>query len=138
MGRCLHARRGLAQAGHRPGLGRFEGFTSCDRRVRQCNDAQERLGRPPPRSVPGSGSDWQVDFVRALGDGFAVTLDVTVAVDASGTALAAWTEGDELWWNQHSPDGGWGAVEQLQSADSRTPLLAMNPQGDAMLVWSRT
>jgi hypothetical protein len=65
-----------------------------------------------------------------------------LAVDANGNGLAVWAQdtgsGNDIWSNRYAPGGGWG-VAALVHADaagpSNWPALAMNPAGEAMVVW---
>ncbi len=64
-----------------------------------------------------------------------------VAMDAAGNAIAAWHQGDSLYYNVFSASGGWGsavqvdanAVDSLFSARIR---LVMTAAGRAVLVWN--
>jgi hypothetical protein len=73
----------------------------------------------------------------------AYVLNPTVAMDASGNGLVAWAQIDgldlfKLWTSEYSQEKGWStpSVTHPEHADNIYHLdLAMNEQGDAILVW---
>jgi hypothetical protein len=74
------------------------------------------------------------------GDGYPENF--SLAVNDAGVALVAWTEGAEsaLWVNRYVPGSGWGSPERIESGGlgSRTPEIAIAPNGTAVLVWEDT
>jgi hypothetical protein len=65
-----------------------------------------------------------------------------VAVDPSGIAVAVWKQfdeqGDNIWANRSTPNGGWGTAERIDTDDRGTlsfPGVAMDPSGNAVAVW---
>ncbi len=68
-----------------------------------------------------------------------------VAVDPNGNAVAVWAQqlvtfGDDVWANRFTPTGGWGAAELIETdaGQSRLPQVALDPNGNAIAVWSQS
>jgi hypothetical protein len=83
-------------------------------------------GWTPKRRVTGPGT---------VGD------DVWLAVNAAGAALVGWTStpGHPVQAIYRSATGGWDAKKTTLAAargESRGPALAIDPSGDAVVVWS--
>jgi len=73
--------------------------------------------------------------------------EVQVAVDTSGHAVAVWRHNNNgpistVQANRYVPGSGWGAahtqVEPSADGHSQNPQLAMDPAGNAVVVWSRS
>jgi hypothetical protein len=64
-----------------------------------------------------------------------------IAMDASGHAIAVWTQYDgtgyNIWANRFSPESGWGSAEKIESdtGDAFSPQIAMDASGHAIAVW---
>jgi len=65
-----------------------------------------------------------------------------VAMDASGNALAVWSQyegtNDSIWSNRYVAGTGWGTAELIEtdnSGNAYRPQLAMDSAGNAMAVW---
>jgi hypothetical protein len=72
------------------------------------------------------------------------TSDVQVGVTPDGGAVAVWHEYNgsyaNVWANVYTAGTGWGTAQELQVAntsDELNPKIAVNAQGDAMVVWSQ-
>jgi hypothetical protein len=68
--------------------------------------------------------------------------DPDVAVDAAGHAVAVWSQSDgtrsHVWSSRYTPATGWDAATRLDtndSVDQYSPRIAMNPTGDAIVIW---
>ncbi len=68
-----------------------------------------------------------------------------VAIDSSGNAMAVWEQEDGTSTNIHArrydnSTSQWGDVELLDTNDftASSPRVAMNPTGDAMVVWAQS
>jgi hypothetical protein len=73
-----------------------------------------------------------------------------VAVDPNGNAIVVWLQfvpqpggriHSDLWSNRYTPSGGWGTavlVGPLAQGDAAGPQVAMDPNGNATLVWVQT
>lgn len=74
-----------------------------------------------------------------------------IAMDDNGNAIAVWTEAGQnteglyyyMYASHFSPANGWGQPEQIQqifgvNGQSRSPQVAMNSNGDAVVVWLQT
>jgi hypothetical protein len=103
-------------------------------------------------NLDGTRDDvWASRFVPDTGWGPATLLetdnagsarDTDVAVDARGHAVAVWSQSDgtrsHVWANHYMPGTGWDTAIRLDtndSVDQYSPLIAMNPAGDAIVVW---
>jgi hypothetical protein len=65
-----------------------------------------------------------------------------IAIDSTGNALAVWHQSDgmrdNIWSNRHTPSGGWGTAELIETDDAgnaRWPEIAIDPDGNAITVW---
>lgn len=65
-----------------------------------------------------------------------------VAMDASGNALAVWTQSDgmrySIWANRYVAGTGWSGAVRLEAASelgTRTPRVAVNASGNAVVAW---
>ena len=67
-----------------------------------------------------------------------------LAIDPMGNGLAVWLQydrdsypdGSAIWANRYRVSGGWGAAERIENPrDSSEPALAMDPNGNALVVW---
>ena len=65
-----------------------------------------------------------------------------IAMDATGNATVVWydleTSYNHIWGNTYSPDSGWAGaqlVEENATASSMYPQVAMDGEGNAMVVW---
>ena len=71
-----------------------------------------------------------------------------VAMDPQGNATAVWVQSEEagariykVWANRFSPSRGWETAEPVEAsgtAGGRGADVAMDPQGNAVVVWRRT
>jgi hypothetical protein len=94
---------------------------------------------------------WSNRYMPSSGWGTAVRIETNeagsaseagVAVDPSGIAVAVWKQfdeqGDNIWANRSTPNGGWGTAERIDTDDRGTlsfPGVAMDPSGNAVAVW---
>ena len=78
-------------------------------------------------------------------NGGAMALSPKVAVDGSGNVRAVWLQSvtgttRSIWTNLYSPASGWGTATVLEASVSsvggNSPEIAMDPAGNATLVWS--
>jgi len=67
-----------------------------------------------------------------------------VAMDAGGTAVVVWTQPDDIhisiWSNRYNTSFGWGTpgtIEDHHGGRGREPEVAMDPNGNAVAVWSQ-
>ena len=67
-----------------------------------------------------------------------------VAVDPNGNAVAVWAHSDgtryDIWSNRYTPGTGWGMAERIEVndlGDAREPRIAVNPSGNAVVVWKQ-
>jgi len=67
-----------------------------------------------------------------------------IAMDASGNAIAVWSEEESslsfrTWSSRYTSAGGWSPSARIQtdSISSLNPRLAVNPSGDAVVVWEQ-
>jgi hypothetical protein len=65
-----------------------------------------------------------------------------VAMDPQGSAVAVWDQWDgdrfNVWSNRFTPAGGWGTAELIETNDvgnGLDPEVAVDPQGNAVVVW---
>jgi len=65
-----------------------------------------------------------------------------VAVDPVGNAVAVWPQGDgivdTIWANTYNPVTGWGSARYMETnrrGDARSPQVAVDPSGNAVVVW---
>jgi len=92
-----------------------------------------------------AGSGWGTTTLIETGNaGDAV--GPSVAVDSTGTAVAAWLQGDgtrtNTWANRFVPSTGWGGAVRIElddvgSAIAPGPEVAMNGAGVAAVVWTQ-
>jgi hypothetical protein len=66
-----------------------------------------------------------------------------IAMDPDGSAVVVWTQPDgvhiSIWSNRYTPSFGWGAAEPIENWDrgrAREVEVAMDPNGNAVAVWS--
>ena len=92
------------------------------------------------RYVPGSG--WGSAELIETNTGTA--LDVRVAIDASGNALAIWHQINgtrDIWANRYLPGFGWGTAELIETdnaGDATGPNIAFDMNGNALAVWRQS
>ena len=62
-----------------------------------------------------------------------------VGVDASGNAVAVWSQGGHLWTNQATAGTGWGTAADIDlgTSGANQPQLAVDATGNAIAVWQR-
>ncbi len=107
---------------------------------REQNPGDTRYSMKAARYLPASGG-WQTPVdIDASTDNAGATTHPRVAMDAAGNAIAAWQQGDSLYYNVFSRTGGWaGAVEvDANAVDSLFDAaigLTMTPAGRAVVVW---
>ena len=60
-----------------------------------------------------------------------------LSMDASGTAVAVWVQGNGIWSNRYVPGTGWGAATAISSGTggAEVPQVAMGGSGTATAVW---
>ena len=64
-----------------------------------------------------------------------------IAMDSQGNAIAVWRQDNGTWTNiwasRYTHWGGWGTPQQINSGskDAALPQIAMDPQGNAIVVW---
>jgi hypothetical protein len=80
-------------------------------------------GMPAPATVISSGTD------SASG--------AQLAMDASGTAIAVWVQGNGIWSNRYVPGTGWGVATPISSGTggAEAPQVTMGGSGTATAVW---
>jgi hypothetical protein len=67
----------------------------------------------------------------------------SVAIDASGNAIAVWHQYDgvrnNIWANRYVAGGGWGTATLIETSTESAsyPLIAVNGGGDAIVVWDQ-
>jgi hypothetical protein len=68
-----------------------------------------------------------------------------VAMDPDGNATAVWHQSDgeraSIWANRYTPSSGWGVADTIEKNDegeARLPYVAMDPDGNAMVVWHQS
>ena len=66
-------------------------------------------------------------------------------MDPNGNAVAVWEQDDgtrdNIWANRFTPSAGWGVAEQIETdnaGDTRQPQVALDPNGNAVAVWSQS
>jgi hypothetical protein len=66
-----------------------------------------------------------------------------IALDASGNALAVWSQSDgtryNIWANRHAPGVGWGAATPIETdnGNAQYPQIALDTSGNALAVWQQ-
>jgi hypothetical protein len=67
-----------------------------------------------------------------------------VALDPNGNAVAVWFQlsgmRPDIWANRFTPTAGWGAAELIETddaGDALPPQVAVDPNGNAVAVWSQ-
>jgi len=94
---------------------------------------------------------WSNRFTPASGWGTAELIETDnagtaeytqVAIDPDGNAIAAWRQWDgtrlSIWANRYTPASGWGTaglIETDNNADAGDPQVAIDPNGNAIVVW---
>jgi hypothetical protein len=107
---------------------------------RERNPGDTNYSIKAARYLPQGG--WQP--AQTLDDSFDNANGVTlpkVAMDAAGNAIAAWHQGNSLYYNVFSASTGWGTAVQVDTnaVDSLFNArinLVMAPSGRAVLVWN--
>ncbi len=91
--------------------------------------------------VPGFG--WSMAEVIENASGSAT--DPQVAVDDSGNAVAVWSQVDggvySIYANRYVSGTGWGTAQLIEtddSGDARYPQVAMDDNGNAVVVWQQS
>jgi hypothetical protein len=90
------------------------------------------------------GTSWKTFARRRLVDGWGPVSTISagapdashpcVAMDGTGGALAAWTEGAEGWAASYTAAAGWGAPVRL-STSGLNPRVALGPAGGGIVAW---
>jgi hypothetical protein len=72
-------------------------------------------------------------------------LSPRVSFARDGSAIAVWQQGDgsrtNIWSNHYTPGVGWGTpalIETNNDGDAQDPRMAVDPSGDALVVWRQT
>ena len=66
-----------------------------------------------------------------------------IAVDATGQALAVWTQSDgtqfDIWANRYTVGTGWGTAQLLETnaGHASEPQIAVDATGQALAVWEQ-
>jgi hypothetical protein len=104
------------------------------------------LSATPPESQPVSDPlvrTWRAAAAIAQGTTLS-SATPSVAVDSRGHAFAVWVHADggteSIWFNRYVPGMGWGAAEQVRTrlrGRASNPQVAIDEQGDALVVWSQ-
>ena len=77
-------------------------------------------------------------------DGLGDAVSPQFALDAQGNGVVVWLQSDGVWtnvWANWTTSGVWGTAELLEtndSGDAVAPQVAVNPQGNAMVVWQQS
>lgn len=85
-----------------------------------------------------SGGSWSAP-VR-LSDNAGSALDVRLALDAAGRAVALWKQAGNVVSTHFSPNDGWSAPQRISAPDALnigTPELAVDAAGNAIAVWTQ-
>jgi hypothetical protein len=90
------------------------------------------------------GDDWSVpQLIERDNAGHAG--DPRVAMDSGGDAIAVWHQSDgtraNIWANRYSSSNGWGnarLIERNDQGEARLPDVAMDPGGNATVVWHQS
>ncbi|MBW2550881.1 MAG: hypothetical protein JRE19_09530 [Deltaproteobacteria bacterium] len=109
-------------------------------------------GQAHGMEVTGYGV-WSNRFTPSRGWGTAERIEASggggadVAIDPQGNALAVWRRwsawadpSDTFWANRFTPSAGWQTEERIEHNDqggTGGPRVAMDPQGNAIAVWSQ-
>jgi hypothetical protein len=98
-------------------------------------------------------SIWSNRYTAGTGWGTATLIDTDmrdaydpqVAVDASGNAVAVWSQDDgsrnNIWSNRYSTSTGWGTATLIETDNvggAGHPQVAINASGNAVAVWSQS
>lgn len=94
------------------------------------------------RSV--SDGTWSApELIETNDDGHAG--DPRIAVDSKGNAIAVWHQFNgtqtDIWANRFTLEDGWGTAERIEINDrgpARNPRIAMDPDGNAVVVWHQS
>ncbi len=99
------------------------------------------------------GNIWANRFTPSAGWGVAErievdagsALDQQVALDPNGNAVAVWSQfdgmRDNIWANRFTPTAGWSLAERIEAenaGDARKPKVALDPNGNAVAVWTQS
>ena len=62
-----------------------------------------------------------------------------IAIDASGNAIAVWSQSNDIWVNHYIPNFGWGTAQLIESDDGSafSPQIAIDTKGNAIAVWTQ-
>ena len=93
------------------------------------------------RYIPGSG--WGTE--RAIETDETGNAEFPqLAIDANGNAIVVWYQlyanRNSIWANRYTPGSGLGAAERIENDDTNhahTPQIGMDPNGNAIAVWSQ-
>jgi len=105
-------------------------------------------------SIDTRSNIWSNRYMPGVGWGTQLPLETDdtgdairprVAVDADGNAIAVWQQSDaalrfDIWSNRYTPSDGWGGRELIEfedAGDATKPRVAMDPDGNAVAVWSQ-
>ena len=99
-------------------------------------------------------SIWSNRYAKGAGWGTAELIETTagatyyprLAIDGSGNAIAAWSQNDgavisNIWSNRYTAGIGWGTaelVEDIAGGLGYAPQIAIDDNGDALLLWHHT
>lgn len=95
-----------------------------------------------------SGLEDQLDYhwetATLLEDNTGNAWSPEIAVDASGNAIAVWSQSDgdryNIWSNRFTVEAGWGEatlIEIINSGDAVVPQVAFDNSGNAIAVWQQ-
>jgi hypothetical protein len=108
---------------------------------RERNPGDSNYSMKAARYVPAAGG-WQAP--QTIDDSFDNVSSETpskVVMDAAGNAIAAWHQGNSLYYNVFSASSGWGGAVQVDanavdSVFSARLRLVMTPAGRAVAIWN--
>lgn len=90
------------------------------------------------------GAGWGTPAVVSVAN-VAGALVPRIAFADDGSAIVVWQQGDgsrtNIWSNRYTPSAGWGTstlIETNNDGDAQDPRLAVDPSGDAVVVWRQT
>lgn len=88
------------------------------------------------------GAGWGAPQLVENNEG--LTRGPQVAFDSAGNALAVWAQLDggvyRVWGNRHTPSGGWGAAQRIDTndrGDALEPRIAVDKAGRALVTWEK-
>jgi hypothetical protein len=86
-------------------------------------------------SVRPAGGSWAGPVSLIDGGQLGANAGPDAGFAANGTVVAVWVGGGSLRSSARSRDGSWSRPVEVGAADSADPRVAVDPQGDAIVVW---